>query len=240
MKNLNRPTVTSVQVLDDNAVTTFSSLRTKKTIQHYITRINEKCKFEKDELDPARVLFNFVKPPRLRYSKEKKFKIEKWTTHLLDDPKYIPLEDVTDDCSMLSAEENTEDFIDSNRILSKLTLGDFIGSKPQSHKKWEVFTANQMENIHLRYKDYTTKADYPTVDEESYEDFDSVQDQTEQFRYRSIKPPQASLPKFHGDSEEFAEYWGISETLVHRSKELDVIEKILLLKESLRGRAQMP
>ncbi|ETN73479.1 hypothetical protein NECAME_13514 [Necator americanus] len=55
-------------------------------IQHYITRINEKCKFEKDELDPARVLFNFVKPPRLRYSKEKKFKIdlrgdaEKWMT----------------------------------------------------------------------------------------------------------------------------------------------------------------
>ncbi|KAK6764823.1 hypothetical protein RB195_024953 [Necator americanus] len=68
---------------------------------------------------------------------------------------------------------------------------------------------------------------------------DSVQNQTEQFRYRSIKPPQASLPKFHGDAEDFAEYWAIFETLVHKSKELDVIEKILLLKESLRGRAQI-
>ncbi|KAK6736285.1 hypothetical protein RB195_019141 [Necator americanus] len=34
---------------------------------------------------------------------------------------------------------------------------------------------------------------------------DSVQNQTEQFRYRSTKPPQAFLPKFHGDAEELAE-----------------------------------
>lgn len=59
-----------------------------------------------------------------------------------------------------------------------------------------------------------------------------------QGRYRSIKPPQASLPKFYGSVEEFPEYWAVFETLVHRSKELDIMEKILLLKESLKGRAQ--
>ncbi|EYC13453.1 hypothetical protein Y032_0043g720 [Ancylostoma ceylanicum] len=55
--------------------------------------------------------------------------------------------------------------------------------------------------------------------------------------HRSVKPPQASLPKFYGNPEDFSEYWAIFEALVHNSKELDVIEKILLLKESLKGRA---
>ncbi|VDL74044.1 unnamed protein product [Nippostrongylus brasiliensis] len=56
--------------------------------------------------------------------------------------------------------------------------------------------------------------------------------------FRSIKPPQATLPKFYGNAEEFPEYWAIFETLVHNSRELDVMEKILLLKESLKGKAQ--
>ncbi|XGW34304.1 hypothetical protein V3C99_018278 [Haemonchus contortus] len=55
---------------------------------------------------------------------------------------------------------------------------------------------------------------------------------------RSIRPPQASLPKFHGDAEDFPEFWAVFETLVHKSNELDVMEKILLLKESLVGKAQ--
>ncbi|EYC25296.1 hypothetical protein Y032_0012g1809 [Ancylostoma ceylanicum] len=59
-----------------------------------------------------------------------------------------------------------------------------------------------------------------------------------QATYRSIKPPQATLPKFNGNAEDLPEYWAIYETLVHRSNELDIMEKILLLKESLRGRAQ--
>uniref|UniRef100_A0A7I4YCI1 Gag-pol polyprotein n=1 Tax=Haemonchus contortus TaxID=6289 RepID=A0A7I4YCI1_HAECO len=50
---------------------------------------------------------------------------------------------------------------------------------------------------------------------------------------RSVKPPQVSLPKFHGSAEDFPEYWAIFETLVHNSSELDTMEKILLLKESL-------
>ncbi|KAK6742031.1 hypothetical protein RB195_009726 [Necator americanus] len=55
---------------------------------------------------------------------------------------------------------------------------------------------------------------------------------------RSIKPPQATLPKFYGNSDDFPEYWAIFEALVHNSEELDIMEKILLLKESLKGRAQ--
>lgn len=62
--------------------------------------------------------------------------------------------------------------------------------------------------------------------------------QENQVYCRSIKPPQASLPKFYGSAEEFPEYWAIFETLVHKSRELDIMEKILLLKESLKGRAQ--
>lgn len=70
---------------------------------------------------------------------------------------------------------------------------------------------------------------------------DSVADNvigSEARRCRSIKPPQATLPKFYGNVEDFSEFWAIFETLVHKSKELDVMEKILLLKESLRGKAQ--
>ncbi|KAK6762557.1 hypothetical protein RB195_023326 [Necator americanus] len=55
---------------------------------------------------------------------------------------------------------------------------------------------------------------------------------------RSIKPPQATLPKFYGNSDDFPEYWAVFEALVHNSEELDIMEKILLLKESLKGRAQ--
>ncbi|KAK6762166.1 hypothetical protein RB195_023035 [Necator americanus] len=51
---------------------------------------------------------------------------------------------------------------------------------------------------------------------------------------RSIKPPQATLPKFYGNSDDFPEYWAIFEALVHNSEELDTMEKILLLKESLK------
>ncbi|XGW34059.1 hypothetical protein V3C99_018097, partial [Haemonchus contortus] len=61
---------------------------------------------------------------------------------------------------------------------------------------------------------------------------------TPQTTCRSVKPPQVSLPKFHGSAEEFPEYWAIFETLVHNSPDLAVMEKILLLKESLMGKAQ--
>lgn len=53
---------------------------------------------------------------------------------------------------------------------------------------------------------------------------------------RSIKPPQASLLSFCGNAEEFPECWAVFESLVYRNTDLE--EKILLLKEILKGRAQ--
>uniref|UniRef100_A0A7I4Z626 Myb_DNA-bind_3 domain-containing protein n=1 Tax=Haemonchus contortus TaxID=6289 RepID=A0A7I4Z626_HAECO len=55
---------------------------------------------------------------------------------------------------------------------------------------------------------------------------------------RSVKPPQVSLPKSHGSAEDFPEYWAIFEAIVHNSSDLAVMEKILLLKEGLVGKAQ--
>lgn len=49
-----------------------------------------------------------------------------------------------------------------------------------------------------------------------------------------MREAQASLPSFYGNAEEFPEYWAVFESLVHKSTELDVMEKILLLKESLK------
>ncbi|PIO66108.1 hypothetical protein TELCIR_12191 [Teladorsagia circumcincta] len=71
-----------------------------------------------------------------------------------------------------------------------------------------------------------------------HDERESRQNQTSSLLRRSIKPPQAPLPKFFGKPEEFPEYWAIFETLVHKNEELDVIEKIILLKQSLKGRAK--
>ncbi|KAK6735669.1 hypothetical protein RB195_018726 [Necator americanus] len=56
---------------------------------------------------------------------------------------------------------------------------------------------------------------------------------------RTLKPSQMKLPRFWGDEEEFPEFWAVSETLVHQNKVLSTVEKMLLLKDSLRGRAEM-
>uniref|UniRef100_A0A7I4Y857 Reverse transcriptase domain-containing protein n=1 Tax=Haemonchus contortus TaxID=6289 RepID=A0A7I4Y857_HAECO len=55
---------------------------------------------------------------------------------------------------------------------------------------------------------------------------------------RSIKPPNISLPKFYGSEEEFPEYWAVYDSLIHSSNGLSTIEKIVLLKDSLRGKAE--
>ncbi|KAK6764040.1 hypothetical protein RB195_024392 [Necator americanus] len=56
---------------------------------------------------------------------------------------------------------------------------------------------------------------------------------------RTLKPKQLDLSRFYGDEEEFPEFWTVFETLVHESKALNTVEKMLLLKDSLRGRAEM-
>ncbi|KAK6764238.1 hypothetical protein RB195_024523 [Necator americanus] len=59
-----------------------------------------------------------------------------------------------------------------------------------------------------------------------------------EFICRTLKPSQIKLPRFWGD-EEFLEFWAVYETLVHQNKVLSTVEKMLLLKDSLRGRAEM-
>lgn len=66
----------------------------------------------------------------------------------------------------------------------------------------------------------------------------TAQTHTEQRLFRSLNPPQASLLKFHGEPEEFAEYCAIFETVVHKSDWLDVVEKLIILRESLEGRVR--
>lgn len=56
---------------------------------------------------------------------------------------------------------------------------------------------------------------------------------------RTLKPKQMDLPRFYGDDEEFPEFWAVFETLVHENKVLSTVEKMLLLKDALRGRAEM-
>ncbi|EYC20177.1 hypothetical protein Y032_0022g494 [Ancylostoma ceylanicum] len=53
-------------------------------------------------------------------------------------------------------------------------------------------------------------------------------------RCRLAKPP----PKFYGNQEEFPEYWALYESLIDNCNELTTIEKIVLLKESLKGPAE--
>ncbi|XGW21976.1 hypothetical protein V3C99_004717 [Haemonchus contortus] len=57
-------------------------------------------------------------------------------------------------------------------------------------------------------------------------------------RMWSIKPPNINLPKFYGSEEEFPEYWAVYDSLIHSSNDLSTIEKIVLLKDSLRGKAE--
>ncbi|KHJ80491.1 hypothetical protein OESDEN_19834, partial [Oesophagostomum dentatum] len=65
---------------------------------------------------------------------------------------------------------------------------------------------------------------------------DSVE---EDIACRTLKPKQLSLPRLWGDEEEFPEFWAIYETLVHQNKVLSTVEKMLLLRDSLKGRAEM-
>ncbi|VDL76536.1 unnamed protein product [Nippostrongylus brasiliensis] len=56
-------------------------------------------------------------------------------------------------------------------------------------------------------------------------------------QYSTIPPPRINLPKFYGNEAEWPEFWAIYETLVHKNHTLSVIEKMILLKDSLRGKS---
>ncbi|KAK6745203.1 hypothetical protein RB195_011739 [Necator americanus] len=125
------PSITRLQFLNDDVLTTFSSAGTKKTIRHYIIRVNEKRETEKDEVEPARVLFNIIKPPRLKCHVDKRFKEEKWIPTPLEDPKFVDWDEVID-CSPALEERLTDLQISAATRRAKLTLGDFISDKPPS------------------------------------------------------------------------------------------------------------
>ncbi|EYC43182.1 hypothetical protein Y032_0501g2606 [Ancylostoma ceylanicum] len=56
---------------------------------------------------------------------------------------------------------------------------------------------------------------------------------------KTLKPQQLKLPRFFGDEGEFSEFWAVFESLVHENKVLSTIEKLLLLRDSLKGKAEL-
>ncbi|KHJ84902.1 hypothetical protein OESDEN_15378, partial [Oesophagostomum dentatum] len=72
-----------------------------------------------------------------------------------------------------------------------------------------------------------------------FEEFMSDDDSDHSRRVnKAIAPPKITLPKFFGVEEEFSEFWAVFETLVHSNKSLSTVEKMLLLKESLKGNSE--
>ncbi|KHJ93589.1 hypothetical protein OESDEN_06499 [Oesophagostomum dentatum] len=63
--------------------------------------------------------------------------------------------------------------------------------------------------------------------------------ETEDVMCRNLKPKQLKLPRFYSDEEDFPEFWAIFETLVHKNKVLSTIEKMLLIKDSLKGKTDI-
>ncbi|KAL6738253.1 hypothetical protein Aduo_011820 [Ancylostoma duodenale] len=76
--------------------------------------------------------------------------------------------------------------------------------------------------------------------EHSIDDEFLSDDESEQSRrlHKAISPPKIKLPKFYDVEEESTEFWTVFETLVHSNKSLSTVEKMLLLKESLRGNSE--
>ncbi|EYB96025.1 hypothetical protein Y032_0154g2997 [Ancylostoma ceylanicum] len=117
-----------------------------------------------------------------------------------------------------------------------------LGYTTQNSQRNETALQNQDEQITQNgdSEQTSTNNDPEDIDSSTRSSIpqNSGTNRSNQGPYRSIRPPQATLPKFQGYAEEFSEYWAVFETLVHKCNDLDVMEKILLLKESLRGRAQ--
>ncbi|KAK6010119.1 hypothetical protein OSTOST_24888, partial [Ostertagia ostertagi] len=56
---------------------------------------------------------------------------------------------------------------------------------------------------------------------------------------KALKPPSVSIPRFSGKVEEFQEFWAVFETMVHKNQSLTDMEKMILLKASLVGKASI-
>ncbi|KHJ88957.1 hypothetical protein OESDEN_11238 [Oesophagostomum dentatum] len=55
---------------------------------------------------------------------------------------------------------------------------------------------------------------------------------------KTIATPKIALPKFFGVEEEFSEFWAVFDTLVHSNKSMSTVEKMLFLKDCLKGGSQ--
>ncbi|KAK6762652.1 hypothetical protein RB195_023391 [Necator americanus] len=126
----------------------------------------------------------------------------------------------------------------SMREIMEIKLG-YMSLKPQRDDN-----VNSEENEEMDGEMYNTNENcvrdttMPSCSQDKSNSASTCNSGTAKRTLRSIKPPQATLPKFYGNYDDFPGYWAIFEALVHNSEELDTMEKILLLKESLKGRAQ--
>ncbi|VDL74695.1 unnamed protein product [Nippostrongylus brasiliensis] len=153
----------------------------------------------------------------------------------------LEIEQIEEDSKLLIIIAESEDL--SYMLTARLDEAIFVRDRMEI-KLGYATQRSQRERVELENdqssSDNSNRNDIPTSAAVGTEEVDQSEQTNNQPRSvcRSIRPPQAALPKFFGNAEEFPEYWAVFETLVHNSKELDTMEKILLLKESLQGKAQ--
>ena len=121
----------------------------------------------------------------------------------------------------------------ANKLALKLGIHARQGHLNMNKPSGNVATGEQSSNNSRDTEDIDPELAQWLSDDTAEESFDR-----EDVACRNLKPKQLNLPRFYGDEEEFPEYWAIFETLVHENKVLNTVEKMLLLKDSLRGRAE--
>ncbi|KAL6726074.1 hypothetical protein Aduo_008084 [Ancylostoma duodenale] len=139
--------VTHMHAIHDGNVLAVCSAGRKKSIRHFIKQLNEKRGIEKEEVEPARILFNIVNPPRLTHLKTKELKYER--VFRLDDKTRLTNDrnkwancdiEVSADMSMSTEGDSDADYDDLHEPTrnGKLTLGDFVSSKQPSTSSHRV------------------------------------------------------------------------------------------------------
>ncbi|EYC37270.1 hypothetical protein Y032_0810g2459 [Ancylostoma ceylanicum] len=133
--------VTQMHVLNDDSVLAVGSAGRKKSIRHFIKQLNEKRGIDKEEVEPARILFSIVNPPRLTHLKTRELRYER--VFRLDNKTRLTRKrkkwaDSNTEPSMEmhpsiedEADDNSDVFCEPTRN-SNFTLGDFITSKKPS------------------------------------------------------------------------------------------------------------
>ncbi|XGW33713.1 hypothetical protein V3C99_017834 [Haemonchus contortus] len=118
-------------------------------------------------------------------------------------------------------------------------LAQKLGINPKRGEIAQRNGAKEDETKNQSTEDSEIDGDLAWLSEDMSDRLDNVQLDTEDAICRTLKPSQLKLPRFYGDEEDFPEYWAVFRTLVHDNKVLSTLEKMLLLKDSLRGRAEI-